>query len=71
MPDNGVKGVPSLKRRCVCKPDKRSAIRQTRTEWRGGGEVCRPDERNAIRRHHKIISSTPVCYQYSLTRRCC
>ncbi|APW14374.1 hypothetical protein FGS43_21190 [Salmonella enterica] len=69
MPDNGVKAVPHLKHRCACKPDERSAIRQIRTKWRG--EVCRPDERNLIRRYHKITSSTPVCYQYWLTRRCC
>ncbi|EDL3748603.1 hypothetical protein CSG19_22270 [Salmonella enterica subsp. enterica serovar Muenster] len=69
MPDNGVKAVPHLKHRCACKPDERSAIRQIRTKWRG--EVCRLDERNLIRRYHKITSSTPVCYQYWLTRRCC
>ncbi|EAQ5864181.1 hypothetical protein E2360_20975 [Salmonella enterica subsp. enterica serovar Wien] len=30
-----MKAVPHMKHRCACKPDKRSAIRQTRTKWRG------------------------------------
>ncbi|ABX68748.1 hypothetical protein STM14_3291 [Salmonella enterica subsp. enterica serovar Typhimurium str. 14028S] len=32
-----MKAVPHLKHRRACKPDKRSAIRQIRTKWRGRG----------------------------------
>ncbi|PYZ77583.1 hypothetical protein DNK65_04550 [Citrobacter koseri] len=43
MPDGGARALSGLRYGAVCRPDKRSAIRQRCCA------VCRPDKRSAIR----------------------